>query len=114
MMRILRLGCQCQAMLCTCSQVVGSSAQTVPVNITQFSVTSPTITYGQNQSYGAVVTSNPLFPGPFLWQNGSQTIATLSGLSNATSQGVFLGGAVSLVHVFFLHAIPQAPARNRA
>ncbi|CAL5223963.1 g6569 [Coccomyxa viridis] len=81
------------ALVVSLALVVGSSAQTVPVNITQFSVTSPTITYGQNQSYGAVVTSNPLFPGPFLWQNGSQTIATLSSLSNATSQGVFLGGA---------------------
>ena len=75
-------------------QVSGVSAQTVPVNITQFSVTSSSIIYGANQTYGAVVTSNPLFPGPFLWKNGSQTIATLPSLSNATSEGVFLGGAV--------------------
>ena len=88
-------------------QVAGTYAQTVPVNITQFTVTSPTITFGQNQSYGAVVTSNPLFPGPFLWQNGTQTIATLSSLSNATSEGVFLGGAVSPRHIFLPHAVPQ-------
>lgn len=64
------------------------------VNITQFSRSSGTIFYGQNQTYGAVVTSSPLFPGPFLWQNGTQTIATLPSLSNATSSGVFLGGVV--------------------
>ncbi len=95
-------------------QVIGSSAQTVPVNITQFSVTSPTITYGQNQSYGAVVTSNPLFPGPFLWQNGTQTIATLSSLSNATSEGVFLGGAVRLRPGVLLHTMLQPSASSSA
>ena len=90
---------------CIYMQVVGSSAQTVPVNITQFSVASPTVTYGQNQTYGAVVTSSPLFPGPFLWQNGTQTIATLSSLSNATSQSVFLGGEVKPGPVAMCHAM---------
>lgn len=75
------------------------------MSITQFSVTSPTITYGQNQTYGAEVTSSPIIPGPFLWQNGTQTIATLSSLSNATTQSVFLGGEVKPGLVVVLHVV---------
>ena len=98
-----------------CPQVVGSSAQSVPVNITQFSVTSATITYGQNQTYGAVVTSQPFIPGPFLWQNGTQTIATLANPStNASSFAVFLGGAVRYRPMFLLHAMLEPHACSRA
>lgn len=77
-------------------QVVQSAATgIVPVNITQFSVTSGTLYYGQAQPYGADVTSNPLFPGPFYWYNGTQITATLPSLDNATTSGVFENGIVS-------------------
>ena len=75
--------------------MAASSAQNVTVGITSFTVTSAMLYYGQNQTYGADVTSSPLFPGPFLWQNGTQTIATLPNLDSATTSGVFNGGIVS-------------------
>ena len=78
-----------------CVQVAPSSAQNVPVSITSFTVTSATLYYGQNQTYGADVTSSPLIPGPFLWQNGTQTIAWLPNLDSATTSSVFNGGIVS-------------------
>lgn len=67
----------------------------VPVSITEFSVPPGTLYYGQALQYGAEVTSNPPFPGPFYWYNGTQTIATLPSLDNATTSGAFENGIVS-------------------
>ncbi|CAK0738199.1 hypothetical protein CVIRNUC_001008 [Coccomyxa viridis] len=64
----------------------------VPVSITEFSVPPGTLYYGQALQYGAEVTSNPPFPGPFYWYNGTQTIATLPSLDNATTSGAFENG----------------------
>jgi hypothetical protein len=81
-----------------CVQVAASSAQNVAVNITSFSVTSAMLYYGQNQTYGAEVTSEPLIPGPFLWRNATHTIATLPNLDDATTSSVFEDGIVSAPH----------------
>ena len=79
-------------------QVLQSAATgVVPVSITEFSVPSGTLYYGQALQYGAEVTSNPLFPGPFYWYNGTQAIATLPSLDNATTSGAFENGIVSPV-----------------
>ena len=83
-------------MLGPAMQVLSSAATgVVPVSITEFSVPSGTLYYGQALQYGAEVTSNPLFPGPFYWYNGTQAIATLPSLDNATTSGAFENGIVS-------------------
>ena len=76
---------------------VSQSAATpiVPVSITEFSVPSGTLYYGQALLYGAEVTTDQLFPGPFYWYNGTQIIATLPSLGNATTSSESQNGIVS-------------------
>ena len=83
------------------SHAQGISTTSVPqVNVTmQNGPFNPIILYGLMPDFSATLLSNGSIPSscPFLWMNGTQTIANLPTLAQASTSSAIQGGLVSSV-----------------